>query len=257
MPCSPVEVDAPGWRWPLVAGVLAFLIGLVAWAPASLLDPWLRQSTQGRVYLARSAGTVWDGQGELAVAAGSAPGTPVAWRLQFLPLFSGRLGLELRLGSEQWAEVQVGPAFLGVSQMRANLPGALVAEFGDLLAKLKLGGRVQIECIALQATPASVVGQARLLWAGAASSLSPFNPVGDYQLELNGSGPVASLRLSTLAGQLLVNGNGQWRPGERLSFEGLARPAEEKIAVMRPFLSLLGPMTRGDEVPIRFEVGLR
>jgi hypothetical protein len=86
-------------HWRLVALVLGvYALGLIATAPATLIDVGLRQASEGRLRLAEARGTLWSGRGQVEIRdanrrTGSAK--EVAWRLRPASLLRGQLLYEL------------------------------------------------------------------------------------------------------------------------------------------------------------------
>ena len=92
------------WWW-LVA--ISFVIGLIALAPAALLERVMPADSPVR--LATEAGTIWNGRGRVSVLTDSKPlNVPVAWQ------FDPSALLRLRLGFQVTAD---GPAIAGTSRL--------------------------------------------------------------------------------------------------------------------------------------------
>src|SRR5262245_54211697 len=91
------------WRWWLLAvGILAYVVALVATAPATLLDVDLQRASQGRVRLTEARGTVWAGTGRIEIreAGGhTAVGCGISWRMLPAALRRGRLTYEVAMES--------------------------------------------------------------------------------------------------------------------------------------------------------------
>ena len=71
-------------KWPLLVVLGSYVVGLVVFAPATVMDAYLQRASEGGVRLAQADGTVWSGSGELEVrdtGLGAGAGTTVHWRL--------------------------------------------------------------------------------------------------------------------------------------------------------------------------------
>jgi general secretion pathway protein N len=83
-----------------------------------------------------------------------------------------------------------------------------------------------------------VSGSATLELQDLSSALSTLQPMGSYQVQLKG-GEQTTLSLSTLRGDLLLSGQGQWRP-QGLQFRGEARAAPGREDALANFLNIVG-----------------
>jgi len=136
-------------RWKLLAvGLGAYVLALLATAPATLADAGLRHASQGRLRIAEARGTLWSGSGaiELRAAPGQAGvAKSLAWRVVPQSLLRGQLVCDLK-----FAEASAGfPLTLSLSGIElANaeirLPAALLGIGVPKLAPLGLTGEVLI-----------------------------------------------------------------------------------------------------------------
>ena len=93
-------------RWLVAAGVIAFLLVIVANVPASFAARWLPAGAS----VQSLSGTVWNGQARILRVAGIEI-EKLTWRLHPLPLIAGRVSAAVeatRPGSEARAEVVAG-----------------------------------------------------------------------------------------------------------------------------------------------------
>ena len=72
------------------------------------------------------------------------------------------------------------------------------------------------------------------------SAVSTVRPLGSYRLQGTLAGPAGpALTLTTLSGDLRLEGRGGWRGG-RFWFDGLAQAAPERLDALSNLLNLLG-----------------
>lgn len=241
----------PRFGLPFWLGVLTFLIGLVAMAPAALLDADLRQFSGGRLYLAQARGTVWNGEAMLAVAGGG-PSRAIAWEVMPSELMQGRIALGLSLGDSEQAVLSRGfDGRLTLEGLNASLPGGLLGAALPALHRLALGGTVEIAAQQLAFGNGALEGSATLRWLRAGTAFAKVNPLGDYLITLNGSGPTSTLEVRTLRGALKVDANGRLATNGRMSIQGTAQPSDT-APELKQFLAFMGPM-QGDVLPFNLQ----
>lgn len=236
-----------------ILGAIAYLVFLVANVPAAWLGYALERASGGAVALGDPRGTVWKGQGALAVRSGNAYRSlaEIEWRCNPLGLFAGRLNLSIS-GSAPGANLRAN-ANLGLRSVRlenvdASVPVALIEPAVPIAAIARPEGRLRLVADSLEIGAASVSGAATVEWAEA--GLSGIARVGDYRLQITGSGERAAIRLSTLRGDLRVNGEGEWRAAQPrvVQIRGVAEssPARQDL---EPLLVLLAGGGSGNSRP--------
>lgn len=249
----PTQAAAP-WR-SAVLGVCAGLVLATLWgAPARWLDAGLRWLTHERVQLRDARGTVWSGSATLTLTGG--PGSRdarslpsrVTWRLAWTwP------GLSLTLSSAcctpiplQWHLGMGWNRFeLTAQDQSSTWPMALLTGLGAPWNTLQTEGRLQWLHTGLHLRwlggQLHWYGQSEVQLHHAASRLSTLRPIGSYRLTLQGTASgttTPQLTLTTLAGPLLLSGQGQWQ--QRLRFAGEAMAESGHEAALSNLLSLLG-----------------
>lgn len=246
-------------RWGAAVGaVLA-----AGWCvPAQWLAQAVASASQERVQLAQAQGSLWTGSAVLVLTGGAGsrdaaalPGR-LSWRLR-PGWVQGSPGLQVEL---QQAGATAQPLKLalqaGVGRWRWQLvsaphstalgtwPVAWLSGLGTPFNTLALQGSMRLHAQSLWWE--QVQGRWRLgghAWLEVdhlSSRLSPLT-LGSYRLDLTG-GPEAqpaTLRLSTLQGDLQLSGTGHWGTG-RLRFDGQAQAAPEAQTAMNPLLNLVG-----------------
>jgi general secretion pathway protein N len=243
-----------------VLGAVAYLAFLVANVPAAWLGYALERASAGAVALGDPRGTVWKGQGSLAVRSGNAYRSlaEIEWRCNPLWLFAGRLNFSLS-GSAPGASLRAGLS-LGLRSLRlqnveASAPAGLLEAVRPAAAFLKPEGRLRVLADSFEIGPASVRGAATLEWADAGAM--GVARLGDYRMQITGSGETAAVRLATLRGDLRVKGEGEWRAAQprivQMRGEAQASPARKDLD---PLLVLLAGEGGGPSRPFTWSMGI-
>ena len=116
-------------HWRLAGLALgAYALGLVATAPATLVDAALRQASEGRLSLAEARGTFWSGTGLIEIRdANRRTGIAryVDWRARLAHLLRGRLQYEVALDhAVKLFPVTISLSRTEVADAEINLPAA-------------------------------------------------------------------------------------------------------------------------------------
>ncbi len=178
------------------------LIALAAWAPATLLDHRVAAATDGTLRIADARGTVWRGEGQLTVAAGTWR-VPVAWRLAPRALLAGRLEVELGAsdgGLAPRGHVDASTDAIVANDVQIRFPAAALAGALPERTRVTPGGFVTVLATMLAWKRDQVEGNATLAWPDARIA-TPFGllRLGTVNLPL-------SPRNSGLAGPLTASG---------------------------------------------------
>ena len=246
----------------LVLGAIFYLAFLVVGAPSAWMAQGLKHFSQGRLGLAQTSGSLWRGQGELFIAFNSKEDRRlgrIEWRIEPWWLLLGRVQTRLQISAPD-ADLRgaVGLAFrkIAVRELSATLPADLAVAFYSPAMLFGAQGRVQIKSEELEFGGDGVRGGAEILWQGAGSRLSSVSPLGDYRLSFAGQGKLAQIKLETVRGDLMLGGEGQWRPESgALQFNGSARPAAH-AQELEPLLRVLGPDQGGGQRSISVNLRL-
>ena len=243
------------WRL-LGLGLGAYALGLIATAPASLLDAGLQQLSEGRLRLAEARGTLWSGAGQIEMLdrmRRSGIAKDITW--QVLPAYLLRGQLRFDVGLELAAKripVTVSLAGIEVSDADVDLPAAALGLAIPKLAPLGLTGDVALHLARLSFARGAVRGNSTLQWRGAGSALTRVSPLGDYELRFEGEGAAARASLRTLQGPLQLDGQGSWASGGNPKFLGTARIPPEHLQQLAPLMRMIA-VERGEG---RFELQL-
>lgn len=230
------------WRLTGFAFV-AYALGLVALAPATLIDAGLRQASDGQLRLAEARGTLWSGTGQLELrdaSRRSGIARSLAWRARAAQLLRGGLLYEITLDHA----VKSFPATIYRSRIELadadlNLPAAALSLAVAKLAPLELTGDLAVHVNRLALARGMVQGNATLQWRSAGSALSRVSPLGDYEVRLEGDGAALRASLRTLQGPLQLDGGGSWTSGSNPEFLGTARVPPQHQQQLSPLLRLI------------------
>lgn len=229
-------------------GIVFYVAFLIATAPAVWVAEGARRFTGGAVVLAEPSGTVWRGTGELHAghsASGVRPIGTVRWRLSPWWLFAGAAQLDLALqGSAARAEgtVRVAPDYLRVRRLSAAVPASFASLLYGPIAFFEPTGTLEVRTQSIELTADGLTTTVEVQWQGAGGRFTEPTGIGDYRLELNGTGDTARLRLTTLSGELQLAGEGEWRVtgNGAFHFRGSATPQGDATD-LEPLLRALGP----------------
>lgn len=239
-----------------ILGAAAYLVFLVVNLPAAWFGYALERSSGGAVALGDPRGTVWKGQGTLAVRSrdGYRSIADVEWRCNPLTIFTGRLRMALS-GASLRANLSLGLRSVRLQNVDASAPVALIEPAIPAAAFVKPEGRVRVVADSLEIGPASVSGTATVEWADA--GLSGISRIGDYRLQITGSGDRAAVRLSTLRGDLRVNGNGEWRAAQPrvVQMRGVAEITPGRTD-LEPLLQLMTGQGAGTSRPFDWTMAI-
>jgi general secretion pathway protein N len=244
-----------GRRWGWWGAGLGALMGLVLYAPASWLAQGLVVMSDGRLLLAESQGTVWNGDAVVVLTGG--PGSRDA---RALP---GRLnwalrprltGLSLTVQQDCCVPtpvvIQVRPGFgrariaVSPSGPAGHWPAAWLTGLGTPWNTLQLGGVVRLNTNALVVEwvqgRVRVEGQAQIGFDDVSSSVTTLDRLGSYRVDLMGDpdGRV-NVSLMTVDGALQLSGQGQMGLNG-LRFQGEARANESERGALDSFLNIIG-----------------
>jgi general secretion pathway protein N len=215
-----------------VIGIVSVLATVLWLAPAQWASAALRSTTGGRMDLAETTGSLWNGAATLVLATGTAPGAAraslperLSWQLSPWPLLVGTVDLVLTHPSALSQPLAVhgttAGASLGATTVR--LPAALLVGLGAPFNTVRPGGLLTITWDHLEIGRGTLRGTLGAQWQYASSALTPVAPMGHYQLQTNGVFPGMTLDLKTLSGPLELTGSGTIAEGGRVRFTGVAR----------------------------------
>lgn len=218
----------------LLAALVVLVITVAVLAPAQWAGGIVNSATQGRLELAETRGTVWNGSAVVVLASGPDAGAAraslperLAWQLSPWSLLGGQVDLTLSHPSALTQPLVVraalfgGSATLGATTVR--LPASLLVGLGAPWNTVRPGGILMLSWDRLQIEPGRLAGNLSAEWQQASSALTPVSPMGHYRLKTNGMWPGTQLELLTISGPLELKGSGTIPEGGRLRFTGRAQ----------------------------------
>ncbi|WP_418316803.1 type II secretion system protein N [Piscinibacter sakaiensis] len=261
MAAADATARSRNWRWAVFGGLVGAVLATVIWAPARWLASAVESASNGRLLLAESRGSIWDGNaivvltgGPESRAASALPGR-LHWRLRPRLLDGAALAIELEQACciNQQATLllkpglgRVGLRLQPASDWIARWPASWLAGLGTPWNTLDLGGQLVLRSNGLTIEEVEgrwrIGGGAELELLDLSSRLSTLPSLGSYRLGLRAdpAGAGGALLLSTIDGALRLRADGRWDgAGLRLRGEAsAATPGDE--AVLGNLLNIIG-----------------
>jgi general secretion pathway protein N len=230
------------WQW-WAAGIIAYVVVLLAIAPATLLDAIAGRMSGGMFRVAAARGTIWSGSGELQlldVNRQAAMSRKFTWRISPLSALAGRLDCEIALdsGATRFPLI-LTPGRIELTNADVTLPAAILGIAEPNLAPFEFGGELQLHVTELAIARARWDANATVVWRAASVGRGTMPPLGDYELRI---APVANgneVQLRTLGGPLALEGSGTWPHGARPAFNATARVLPQYREQLEPLLRMI------------------
>lgn len=244
------------WRWVALSAFCASLLGCLVFAPARWLVPLVEHASQGRVQLRNAQGTLWQGQGDLVLHGGagsqSALALPGGIRWQAQPhllwpwQWSGQVHAPCCTPEPwPWQAHWTGTGLrLALPAHQSTWPLPWLNGLGTPWNTVQLQGQLQLQTAGLNIDwspqTLSPQGELTLRALDVGSRLSTLRTVGSYQLRLESpAGQPPKLALTTLQGDLVLQGEGDWSAGH-FRFRGWAESHPDRVDALSNLLNLLG-----------------
>ena len=258
-------MGAVRWIGFVLAGLLAVLGTVLAFAPAAWLDVALRESTLGRVRLADASGSIWAGRGKLVlqeggesaalpaarVAQGMALPGEIRWRIRMLPLLVGMVEAELGIdGMPSPVRLGGGLQELRVGAGALDLPSVDLSRLGSPWNTIRPSAALSMRWEPLSIRQGALNGRVSIELRDVTSAMTPVRPLGTYRIDVNGAGGDVNLSLSTLSGPLQLQGRGSWDRRAGVRFEAQARAEGPERQRLQSLLGLIG-RREGERTVIR------
>ena len=263
---APRAAPPGGLRTVIAALFMGAVVALLALWPAAWVAPNLATVTGQRLVLLDVRGTVWRGSAQLALAGGpdsrdrlALPGR-LAWHWGWgaEPESSSR-GPSLRLRHSGAMREAAALLFLpgwgrldiqwvpiaGNSSSLLSLPAAWLNGLGAPWNTLHPEGSLELHVVRLRAEfrlgadPQTDLAL-RLVLKDLQARVSTLPRLGSYELQAVGRNELRLTLGSQPGSALILDGQGQWRRGERLEFRGVAQAAPGQEAALSNLLNIIG-----------------
>ncbi|MDX8399578.1 MAG: type II secretion system protein N [Gallionellaceae bacterium] len=227
--------------------ITTYLCVLIVTAPSSVLSPVIKSASKGRVELANTEGTIWDGAANPILhqhGGGIITLTRLHWKISTQTLFTGKLSAQVKWDDEPQAVPMDIIASLGkveVHHAYFPLSAILLGEASKFLKPAGLRGKVILRSDSLLISQQGLQGLATADWLDASSLLSSVSPLGNYHFTFSASNGGVDITLNTMTGALILAGKGRLSASSGLNFKGTAQASKEKEEALRELLNNLGP----------------
>lgn len=195
-------------------------------APASVWDARLRSTTADSLALLDATGSAWNGNAQLAVrdpASGRwRPITRLSWSFQPRRLLSGEFLWRFSVADGVPFSLAATVTGIRAEGVSLQLPARFALErIPHMFGRAGWRGDLSIQVPGLQCSWRGLCdGKAQATWRGAAADLFQGRPLGDYQVQATANAGTVRLDLQTLAGDVRLDGTGEFRPDRHGSANG-------------------------------------
>lgn len=230
--------------WHLFAiGLVVYGLGVIATAPATLIDAELQHISHGKLRLVEAQGTLWSGSGQIEIRdSGGRAGVAksFAWRIFPGSLLRGHLVFEIKLEqADKPIPVTISLSGVELADADISLPATALGLGVPKLAPLGLTGDIALHVASLSIEGKQIRGNITLQWRGAGSVFTPISPLGDYELKLDAEGAMVNVLLRTIQGSLQLDGKGSWANGGSPDFLATAHVPPQHQQQLDPLLRLI------------------
>ena len=153
----------------VVVMILAGIVAVVAFLPATLVDGRIASATQGKVRLAEATGTVWDGRGVLTDMAGTWR-LPLGWTVSKADAILGRPAVVLHPvdgSSAPAGTVEIVDNGVRLRDLRVEIPAQALASALPMRPLPALGGTIAAAAGDLAWNDKAKAGGFEAHWRGA------------------------------------------------------------------------------------------
>ncbi|ADE10729.1 type II secretion system protein N [Sideroxydans lithotrophicus] len=218
-----------------------FFLGLLVFAPASLMGYALERASGKTLSLAQTTGSLWQGSGVVLLRQHA--------RFQTLGNYRWQLRLadaSLQVQAEEHPPMSMRylpfSRKIAIDDIQLDLPASMLEIAAPQLGPYQLQGMLDVHGQHLTLDISGMDGQLTVEWAHAASALSEIRPLGDYRIVLQGKGSTVDGQLTTLSGKLQLSANGTYDSASGLRLNGTAQAAPGDSAMeLNELLHHIGP----------------
>lgn len=226
-------------RWTLY-GLVAIGTGIVN-LPASLVGKALEHTSQQRIRMLYSQGTIWHGQLNVSIQGPKhtiAIPNPIEWRIHLWPSQSWPRLTLTHTQLTQPLEIAWTHGQWSIRKGSLQLPAAWLSALGAPFNTIRPEG---VLLWSWENWDAEKNLNIQCMWRDAQSALSNIRPLGEYTMTLSGSRnhPV-QITISTQQGPLILEGQGTWDPKHRFSLTGFASAHPKDQIALQGLMSQLG-----------------
>ena len=253
-------------RYAIILFAIAFIVGLIVLAPATLIQGAANRALAPNAALAVTAGTIWSGSGTLVLfPTASSVIAPITWRFDPLALLRLRLGFYLNAHSAALAgnaRVGAGITSIELRDTDIKIDGALVSRSNSILSLIGPRGILQLKIndgdrivtpYQTQAGIRTAEGKLAVKFDSLTlRNLSP-RPLGTYDIDVKFNNSSAEYAFVNCAGNLKFDGGGSvsWGSARTFAYRGLASTPRESRFLLEP-LSAIGRPTADGRLQINY-----
>lgn len=250
---SPAQTDSVSTRRWIIIGIASFVLGLLIFLPARLLEGLANRALAPQASLQIVDGSLWAGRGTLSLASGNAPAIPFSWRFDALALLRLRAGIHLKFDSAAIAgtiRLAIGIRSIEMRDADLRIDAGLIGNISSMAALIGPAGSLQLRTSDGEAVTASYRGP--LLASGNLKlraenlllrSLAP-RALGHYDIDVVLRDTAAEFRIDQASGPLKLDGGGslKWSLPHQLSYRGIAAAPADAAELLVPLRMIGRPM---------------
>lgn len=233
------------------AGLGLLLLAMLITLPAALA----RQFLPAGLEVDRLQGSLWQGQAQQVRWQGQPVLDQLRWDWQLSHLLLLRLTLDLDTlwqGQAGQARLQLSAGEAHLRQADLTLPLEPLISGLPQLADYRLRGNVRLSSQEFRWSEGEGRGELQLDWRQARSDYSGDAVMGDYRMDIKAASKGYAVKVSTLAGEVRIDGDGSGRPGAGWNVGAVI---DAPLAQMPRFQSLLrrvGPPDADGKYVLRY-----
>ena len=250
----------------LILLTATFIVGLAAFAPASLIEGSANRAMAPHAAIKISAGTIWSGTGTLLLFPAARPlVVPVSWRFDPLALLQLRIGYYVHAKSASIAgNTRIGAGFgsIQLSNTALKIDMSLVSRLQPLVSLLNPKGALAINIDDGNSVTVAAESSSGVLTADGSCiaqianltlrNLSP-RPLGSYAIAIKLKNSQAEFVVDGATGPLKLDGGGSvtWGSQRNFTYHGMAgAPLNTNGALLLAPLLATGKLTPDGRVKI-------